>query len=125
MSTKRPGFQTDNDLTFTVGAQPIAETELASMRFVMATIAPEWSVELQGICADDARLVLLPDGGDDANGPSFVISREAYGFRLDQVHWDRMTEVGVFKSLADMVSALRPRVAFCTAMIAPASVTLH
>ena len=54
----------------------------------MAEIAPDWSVELQGICAEEATLVLMPDGGDDANGPSFVISQETFGFRMDQVHWD-------------------------------------
>ena len=125
MSTKRPGFQTSTDLAFTVVVAPLAEADLMSMQFAMAEIAPEWSVELHGICATEATLVLLPDAADDANGPSFVISRETYGFRLDQVHWDRMTEVGVFTSLTDIVSALRPRVAFCTAMAAPAGVTLH
>ena len=125
MSTKRPGFQPSLDLAFTMQVRPLCEADLASMQFVLAEIAPEWSVELQGICAEEATLILLPEAGDDENGPSFIISRESYGFRLDQVHWDTMTEVGVFGSLSDVVSALRPRVAFCTATAAPAGVTLH
>jgi hypothetical protein len=125
MSTKRPELQPNLDLAFTMRMRPLGDSDLASMQFVMAEIAPEWSVELQGICAEQATLVLLPEAGDDANGPSFIISRESYGFRLDQVHWDTMTEVGVFGSLNDIVSALLPRVAFCTAMAAPAGVTLH
>ncbi len=125
MSIKRPGVQTSLDLAFSVRVRPLSDADLVSMQFAMAEIAPEWSVELQGICAEEATLVLLPDAGDDANGPSFVISRETYGFRLDQVHWDTMTEVGVFPSLTEIMSALRPRVAFCTAIAAPAGVTLH
>ncbi len=125
MPIKRSGFQTSLDLPFNMPVRPLGDADLASMQFVLAEIAPEWSVELQGICAEEATLILLPDDGDDENGPSFVISRETYGFRLDQVHWDTMTEVGVFDSLTDVVSALRPRVAFCTAMAAPAGVTLH
>ena len=42
-------------------------------------IAPDWAVELEGICDEEATLVVLPEGGDDAIGPSFVISRETYG----------------------------------------------
>ena len=125
MAIKRPILQTSPDLAFTLQPPPLADADLVWMQFAMAEIAPEWSVELQGICAEQATLVLLPDAGDDANGPSFVISRETYGFRLDQVHWDTMTEVGVFPLLTDVVLALRPRVAFCTAMAAPAGVTLH
>ena len=125
MSIKRPGVQTSTDLAFTVRVRPLADADLVTMQFAIAEIAPEWSVELQGICSEEAILVLLPNAADDANGPSFVISRETYGFRLDQVHWDTMTEVGVFPSLSNIVSALRPRVAFCTAMAAPAGVTLH
>ena len=125
MSIKRPGFQTNPDLPFNMPVRPLGDADLASMQFVLAEIAPEWSVELQGICAEEATLILLPQDGEDANGPSFMISRETYGFRLDQLHWDTMTEVGVFVSLTDVVSALRQRVAFCTAMAAPAGVTLH
>ena len=40
-----------------------------------------------GICANEATLVVTPEDGDDETGPSFVISRETYGLRLDQVHW--------------------------------------
>jgi|GEM_PF-2611002 len=125
MSTKRPETQSSLDLAFTMRARALGDADLASMQFVLGEIAPEWSVELQGICAEEASLVLLPEDGDDTNGPSFVISRESYGFRLDQVHWDTMTEVGVFSSLCGVVSALRPRLAFCIAMAVPAGVTLH
>ncbi|MDR3531930.1 MAG: hypothetical protein P4L90_15450 [Rhodopila sp.] len=125
MSIKRPGDQISQNGAFAVRARPLGYTELAMMQQAIAEVAPDWSVELQGICADEATLVLLPEDGDDATGPSFVISRETYGFRLDQVHWDTLTEVGVFASLNDVLGALRIRLAFCSGRAAPPSVTLH
>jgi hypothetical protein len=125
MSIKRPGIQTSQDLAFTVRARPIGGADLILVQAAMAEAAPDWSVEMQGICADEATLVLLPEDGEDAMGPSFMISREAFGFRVDQVHWDVVTEIGVFASMHDIVDVLRLRLAFSAAMEAPASVTLH
>lgn len=112
MSIKRPGYHTSAHASFTVPLRPLGGTDLALVQGAMTEIAPEWSVELHGICEDEATLVLLPEGGDDAMGPSFMISRETYGFRLDQVHWDVVTEFGVFASLNDVVAALGARLAF-------------
>jgi hypothetical protein len=81
--------------------------ELHVMREVLADFAPEWTAELDGICADEARLVVVPENGDDATGPSFVISRENFGYRVDQVHWDAMRDVGLFASLGDVIAAVR------------------
>jgi hypothetical protein len=104
---------------------PLGHGDLVSMQLALGDIAPDWSVNLQGICAAQATLVVLPDGGDDGIGPSFLISRETYGLRLDQVHWDMMTEVGTFASLHDVINALHPRLALCSVLSAPASATLH
>jgi hypothetical protein len=125
MSIKRPNSQPIQDLAFAVRVPPISGTDLALVQAAMADAAPDWAVELHGICADEATLVLLPEDGEDAMGPSFMISRETYGFRIDQVHWDVVTEVGVFASMADVVDILRLRLAFCDNLEAPASVTLH
>jgi hypothetical protein len=67
----------------------------------------------------------VPDDGDDRSGPSFVISREAYGLRVDQVHWDEVTEIGVFASLTDILQVLRLRLAFFIHSTVPASTTIH
>jgi hypothetical protein len=123
--SKRYGFQTSRVVAFSVQARPICATDLAMVQTALAEAAPEWSVELQGICADEATLVLLPEDGDDANGPSFMISRETYGFRVDQVHWDVVTEVGVFASMADIVDVLSRRLVLSIGRDRPSSVTLH
>jgi hypothetical protein len=125
MSIKRLGYHSSQDSTFSVPVRPLGNADLALVQDAMTEIAPEWSVELHGICVDEATLVLLPEGGDDAMGPSFMISRETYGFRLDQVHWDVLTEYGVFASLPDVVAAIGARLATSPGMARSSSVTLH
>ena len=125
MSIKWPGFDPHQESGFNMQVDPINDADLAFVTGAMTEIAPDWSVELQSICADEATLVLLPEDGDDAMGPSFMISRETYGFRLDQVHWDVVTDCGVFASLADVAAVLAARLAFYPGLAVPASVTLH
>ena len=127
MATKRTGFHAIQTVAFPITAPPrrIGEAELALVQGAMAEMASEWSAELENSSNEDAILVLLPDGGDDATGPSFVISRDSYGLRLDQVHWDRLTEIGIFDSFADVIATLRPRLAFCSSHSVPVSATRH
>ena len=125
MSVKRSMSQPCEDFAFAVQIRPIGDADLAFVQVAMAEIAPDWTVELQGICADEATLVLLPEDGDDTMGPSFMISRETYGFRLDQVHWDTLVECGVYASLNDVITVLAARLAFYPDLAIPASVTLH
>lgn len=123
MSIKRTGYQTDRISASAVPARSIASDEVALVQRAMSAIAPNWSVETQA--TDDATVIVLPEDGDDAAGPTFMISRETYGFRLDQVHWDVLTEVGFFASMNDVVAALDLHLACGTAAGAPASATLH
>jgi hypothetical protein len=126
MSTKRRSEPTILVATaFAAQIPPLGDADLAYLQRAMAEIAPDWTVEMEGICADEAALVVVPEDGDDATGPSFVVSRETYGLRVSQLHWDTMTEMGVFASLSDVVLALHVRLAFCTDLTVPASVTLH
>lgn len=125
MSTKRFSPQMSLKAALALPVPPLGRRDLVSMQLALGEIAPDWSVDLQGICAGETTLVVLPDGGDDGIGPSFLISRETYGLRLDQVHWDMMTEVGTFASLHEVINALQPRLAFCSVLSAPASATLH
>jgi hypothetical protein len=125
MATKRRYESITLAAGLTAQVSPLGDADLAYLQRAMAEIAPDWSVELEGICAEDATLVVVPDDGDDASGPSFVVSRETYGLRVNQVHWEALTEIGVFASLNDVVTALQVRLAFCVDMAVPASVTLH
>jgi hypothetical protein len=104
---------------------PLTTLEQRGVAEALAEFTPLWSIELQGICVDDATLVILPESGDDMLGPSFVISRDTMAYRLDQVHWDRIWEVGQYSSLMDIVPVIRQRILLCLPMLLPLSATVH
>ncbi len=111
-----------------VVAMPGRQLGLAEKKFVedaLSDVAPDWSVDLDGVCDYEASLILLPEGGDDELGPSFLIRRESYGFRLDQLHWDEMHEVGTYSALADVISAVQGRLAFGAVFNCAASSARH
>lgn len=92
-----------------------APLDLAHQSFVrdeLFDIGSDWSVDLHGVCSEETTLILLPDGGDDAFGPSFVISRESFGYRLNEVHWDEIHDLGLYPELANLVEAIRTRLTF-------------
>ncbi len=125
MSLKRSSHAT---IQQPVGAMPSRPLGLAEARFVedaLSDVAPDWSVDLEGVCEHEASLVLLPEGGDDAMGPSFVIRRETFGFRLDQLHWDKIQELGIYPALADAVTAVQERLASGLDLGAPVSSARH
>jgi hypothetical protein len=105
--------------------QPLGSTELSLFRSVLGVIAPDWTVELQGFCAGEASLIVVPDDGDDLTGPSFAVARESYGFKLDQVHWDVVTEIGLYSSLPEVLCAIRRELALCSGVANSGMVTIH
>ena len=58
-------------------------------------------------------------------GPSFVISREGFGFKLDQLHWDEMHELGTYSALADVVTAVEMRLSLDCNRNQSMSLTVH
>jgi hypothetical protein len=125
MSTKRSIVQASQKPAIHPKAPPFGSADLAVFRRVIDDIAPDWSVELDGICADEASLIVVPDGGDDRIGPSFSVSRDTYGFRLDRVRWDTMTEIGVFGSLQDVLVAIRNQLDVFSGRTDLSRVTIH
>jgi hypothetical protein len=100
----------------------------AEQRFVMDAlwdVAQDWTVDLHGFCTDEATLIMVPEDGDDEFGPSFVVSREAFGYRVDQVHWDEAQEIGLFSALSDATTAIRARLTGDDAMTRSVPVRLH
>jgi hypothetical protein len=104
---------------------PLCDRDLRIVQTMLSEVAPEWSVELHGICSDEATLVVLPEDGEDALGPSFAITRESYGLRLDQIHWDELTELGVYPSLNDVIDVMGRILSDRVDFALPASVTIH
>jgi hypothetical protein len=125
MSYKRSSGQTNQKSAIAVPAPPLGVADQAFFQSVINGVAPGWTVDLEGICVNEASLILMPDGGEDQIGPSFSITREAYSFRLDQVQWDEMTEIGVYASLREVLDIICRRLAFCDGVVRPGSVTIH
>ncbi|WP_428486590.1 hypothetical protein [Rhodopila sp.] len=127
MSVKRSSLRArpnPHNPVIVVPPSPLGSAELDIMRNALLDVAPEWTVDLHGFCSDEATLILLPEDGDDAKGPSFVISRENFGFRLDQLHWDEMHEVGIYSALTETVAAIQVRLTF-TACQADSPLAMH
>jgi hypothetical protein len=125
MSYKRSSGETSPKTAIVVSVPPLGVADQAFFQSVINDVVPGWSVELDGICADQASLILVPDGGEDDLGPCFCVTRESYGFRIDQVQWDEMTEVGIYASLREVLDTICHRLAFQADTIRPGSVTIH
>jgi hypothetical protein len=123
-----PANRSDSSASHLISAIQAPPLGLADLRFVreaLTDIAPDWCAELDGICADVATIVIVPEDGDDASGPSFVVSREGFRYRLDLVHWDDMRDVGVFSTLAEVISAVQRQMMMDSSCLHEASLTLH
>jgi hypothetical protein len=133
MPTKRPAHQSisrtlinqSGDAMVAIELPALGTSDLRTMTSLLADVAPDWTAELHGICVDDASLVVLPDSADDQAGPTYVLSRDSVGYRVDQLHWDRLTEVGHFAGLAAAMGAIQRRVGFCLSVAVPSGATLH
>ena len=107
MTAKRTGLSATQPIAV-VGSQPLglAELQLGPLRGwpnSRRTGAPNSTAFAQM----KQHSSWFPRSGDDSTGPSFVVSREGFGYRLDQVHWDDMRDVGMFSTLADTIAAVR------------------
>lgn len=124
MPSKRPDSDASHSISV-IQAPPLGLSDLQFVRDALVDIAPDWCTELEGICADVATIVIVPEDGDDASGPSFVVSREGFSYRLDQVRWDHMQDVGVFATLPDVMTAVQQRMVMGLSPQHEASLTLH
>ena len=127
MAYKRSGDSTSQKSASAAkpAPQPLGSTELSLFRSVLEVIAPDWTVELQGFCAGEASLIVVPESGEDLTGPSFAVTCESYGFKLDQVHWDLVTEIGLYSTLPDVLAAIRRELAFCSGVANSGIATIH
>lgn len=126
MASKRHSAPTTvKSAAFALAPQPLGQADFLHAQSVLAAIAPDWSVELVGICDEEASLVILPEDGDDTQGPSFAISRETCGLRLDKIHWDELSEVGVFACLDDVMDAVAGLLYGLQGLSVPSAATVH
>ncbi len=126
MRVKRSSVAYARQAAMPAEIQPLGLTDLRFVRDAIESFAPDWTAELAGICVDEATVVVVPESGDDAMGPSFVISRDSFSYRLDRIHWDLMNEMGDYPSLNEVMIAIRACVrSGATSSGKSVSVTLH
>jgi hypothetical protein len=125
MSAKRPFIAPDNSTVTSVQPPALGVADLQTMMEALFDVAPTWTAELHGICLNEASLIIMPEGAEDLLGPSFILSRENFGYRVDQVHWDAMTEVGAFSNFGDAVSAIRHQASRWTPGCGAVNITRH
>ena len=125
MRVKRSTVAAVREPVIPVQTQPLGLADLRFVRNAIDSFAPDWTAELAGICADEATVVVVPESGDDTTGPSFVISRDSFSYRLDQVHWDTMNELGNYANLTEVMAAVRTCVRSGCANAPSVSVTVH
>jgi hypothetical protein len=124
-ASKRAVLASGAPIPVALAAQPISARDLKVVALMIADIAPDWSVELHGISLEDSSLIVLPEDGEDENGPSFAISRDGYSLRLDQIHWDELTELGCFATMGELLDAMARALSAFTDFHRPRSITLH
>lgn len=106
-------------------ARMVGEPELALVTDAVADIAPDWSVELSGADSLDRCLLVMPEGADDALGPTFLLHVANAGFRLDQLRFDEITPIAEGSDLPEIMAILRSRLAGLTLVTLPMRVSRH
>lgn len=124
-ASKRPSSLMSCSAPIAIAPSPISLRDLQIVEAMLADVAPQWTVELHGVSVDDTSLIILPEDGEDALGPSFTINSSDFGLRLDQIHWDELTEIGSFTSLSAAVDAIALILRDFGAPRRLASVTIH
>lgn len=107
MPVKRPVTAFHRRAAASPEVPALGPADLQLLSDVLAETAPGWSAELHGICASEASVIVMPAGGEDLLGPSFIVSRECAAYRVSQIHWDVMTTIGYFPQFAEAVVAIR------------------
>jgi len=82
------------------------QAELLIIADAVAAIAPDWSVKLSRLSADEVDLIIFPKCADDEVRPTFVIYQDRNQVHVDQVKWDVCVPIGVYPDLAEATHAM-------------------
>jgi hypothetical protein len=74
------------------------------------TVSAGWTIESIRESGGDKGIVIMPESGDDADGPTLVVWLLETSFRLDEVRWDAYETVLVTDSVAKVLGEIRGRV---------------
>ncbi|MGE0416900.1 MAG: hypothetical protein AB7O80_08845 [Acetobacteraceae bacterium] len=82
------------------------QADLSAVARAVGAVTVDWTVELSQVFADEANLIIMPENGDDAAGPTFVIYYDDGLFCVDQVHWDDCTSIGQYENLGAAIQVM-------------------
>jgi hypothetical protein len=108
-------------------SHPTASTTLGESRrcqqlaTVIATLIPDWSVELHRDEFGEATIVIMPDDPNDAIYPTLIVSRYDSIFYLDELRQDSFRKLSDHLTWTELLRAVRIRLAWEM----PVSATLH
>jgi hypothetical protein len=91
----------------------LGQRELILLADAVASVAPNWSVELCHVFSEGAHLVIMPEDANDVLGPTLIIRHASDAYYLDQFHWDHYKELGTFTDISKLVSTVRMQILRC------------
>lgn len=91
---------------------PLGPSERAEIAAAVSQLVPNWSVELSPGLSPPESIMISPDDGEDASGPTVIITAESGVFRLDAFRWDSYWSIGEYRTWAEAVCETRKVVAW-------------
>jgi hypothetical protein len=74
------------------------------------TVSAGWTIESLREPGGDRGSVIMPESGDDADGPTMVVWLLETSFRLDTVRWDACETVLITECVATVLEEIRQRI---------------
>lgn len=74
------------------------------------TVSAGWTIESIREPGGDRGIVIMPESGDDADGPTLVVWVHETSVRLDEVRWDACETVLITECVATVLEEIRQRI---------------
>ncbi len=74
------------------------------------TVSAGWTIESIREPGGDRGIVIMPESGDDADGPTLVVWVLETSVRLDEVRWDACQTVLITECVATVLEEIRQRI---------------
>lgn len=103
------------------GPKSLGPMQCQHLAAVVAGFVPKWSVALQCDMHGNATIVVMPDDLTDDVAPTLIVRTAGTAFHLGELRQERFRKLGRHRVWADVVRAVRVRLAWET----PSPATLH
>jgi hypothetical protein len=76
------------------------------------TVSAGWIIESIREPGGDRGIVIMPESGDDTDGPTLVVWLLETSFRLDEVRWDACETILITECVATVLEEIRQRISW-------------